>query len=156
MTKRFSTLTVAAAAIAIGAAVLAGSTVSAQAGEHMKTLTSHTWKPGFTKDGNHFVKFVMVEDTGAGTTTGIESRSTWAVGFQQSGDGHYSRTVTRQAGRQPSLIAKVERRSTWAPGFSHDGDGQFTRVAHIATGTSAGTMMAGDAGGGAAQVAEAR
>ncbi|EKV29483.1 hypothetical protein C882_0305 [Caenispirillum salinarum AK4] len=157
MTKRFSNIFAAAVAIAVGAAALTGPSASAVAGEHMKTLTSTTWKPGYMKDDdNRYIKFVMAETGADARTTGIESRHTWAPGFSGGGDGTYQRIVERDANRTPALVMKVEGRGIWAPGFRHEGNGRYSRVTYIHTGAASGTMVAGDAKGSPAEVAEAR
>ncbi|WP_404379233.1 hypothetical protein [Caenispirillum salinarum] len=157
MNKRFTNFFATAAAIAVGAAALTGPSASAVAGEHMKTLTSTSWKPGYMKDDdNRYIKFVVVETAADARTTGIESRDTWAPGFSSGGDGTYQRIVERDANRTPALVMKVEGRGTWAPGFRYDGSGRYSRVAYSHTGAASGTMLAGDAKGSPAEVAEAR
>ena len=110
----------AAAAVALGGAV--ATVTSAQAAQ-LETLTSDTWKPGYTHEDGQYVRQVIVDKAPTSTTTlRVETTDAWKPGFTMDGDGSYTRLTVVQDPAATQAPQTAEVFNTWQPGTLKDGN----------------------------------
>lgn len=111
----------AAAAVALGGAV---ATVTPAAAAQLETLTSDSWKRGYTFDEGQYVRQVIVDDAQqtAGTTVRVETSDAWQPGFTKDDDGDYTRLTVVPAQSDAAAPQTAEVFNSWQPGTLKDGN----------------------------------
>lgn len=110
----------AAAAVALGGAV---ASVTPAAAAQVETLTSDSWKPGYTFDEGQYVRQVIVDDAQqtAGTTVRVETSDAWRPGFTND-EGSYTRLTVVPGNADAAAPQTAEVFDSWQPGTLKDGN----------------------------------